>query len=103
MDSEVFAISQELMAGHGDLLFDHIAKCLAEFAKSRGIDGEVLPLGFTFSFPCKQKGLAVGELIKWTKGFKCEGNKKQNHFKYHRIFGIVLTIVIHAENVFCRC
>lgn len=74
MDSEVFAISQELMAGHGDLLFDHIAKCLADFARSRGIDKEVLPLGFTFSFPCKQKGLAVGELIKWTKGFKCEGS-----------------------------
>ena len=36
--------------------------------KDRGIDKEILPLGFTFSFPCRQKGLAVGELITWTKG-----------------------------------
>ncbi len=32
-----------------------------------------LPLGFTFSFPCKQEGLSVGRLTTWTKGFKCSG------------------------------
>jgi hexokinase len=32
-----------------------------------------LPLGFTFSFPCKQEGLSVGRLTTWTKGFKCAG------------------------------
>ena len=32
-----------------------------------------LPLGFTFSFPCKQEGLAVGRLTQWTKGFNCDG------------------------------
>ena len=73
MDNQVYAIAKHIMEGPGDQLFDHIASCLAEFAKSRGIDKEVLPLGFTFSFPCRQKGLAVGELITWTKGFKCEG------------------------------
>ena len=26
-----------------------------------------------FSFPCKQEGLAVGKLVRWTKGFKCAG------------------------------
>lgn len=45
------------------------------------------PLGFTFSFPCKQEvsprrsgvsmmtsqGLDVGRLITWTKGFQCAG------------------------------
>ena len=35
--------------------------------------GEKLPLGFTFSFPCKQEGLAKARLSKWTKGFRCEG------------------------------
>ena len=55
MDNEVFAISKEIMEGPGEHLFDHIAKCLADFTKSRGIDKEVLPLGFTFSFPCRQK------------------------------------------------
>lgn len=32
-----------------------------------------LPLGFTFSFPCKQEGLASARLTGWTKGFKCSG------------------------------
>lgn len=32
-----------------------------------------LPLGFTFSFPCQQEGLAKARLSKWTKGFRCEG------------------------------
>jgi len=70
MDSQVFAISKEIMEGTGDLLFDHIAECLFLFAQSRGIEKEVLPLGFTFSFPCRQKGLAIGELITWTKALK---------------------------------
>merc|ERR1719369_1092860 len=73
MDSQVFAISKETMQGSGENLMDHIAECLANFVKSRGIEKEILPLGFTFSFPCRQKGLAVGELITWTKGFKCSG------------------------------
>ena len=30
-------------------------------------------IGFTFSFPCKQEGLASARLTAWTKGFKCSG------------------------------
>ena len=30
-------------------------------------------LGFTFSFPCYQMGLASARLVKWTKGFRCSG------------------------------
>ena len=78
MDSQVYAISKEIMEGSGEGLMDHIAECLATFAKDRGIDKQVLPLGFTFSFPCRQKGLAVGELITWTKGFKCSGVEGQD-------------------------
>lgn len=37
------------------------------------IGSEPLPLGFTFSFPCKQIGLTQGLLIKWTKGFNVSG------------------------------
>ena len=73
MDNEVFAISKEIMEGPGEQLFDHIAACLATFIKSRKLEEQVLPLGFTFSFPVHQKGLDKGELITWTKGFKCEG------------------------------
>ena len=73
MDNEVFAISKEIMEGPGEQLFDHIAASLAAFVKSRKLQEQVLPLGFTFSFPVRQKGLDKGELITWTKGFKCEG------------------------------
>ena len=73
MDSKVYSISSELMMGPGEELFDYIAECLAHFAKDRNISHEILPLGFTFSFPCRQKGLDCGELIGWTKGFKCAG------------------------------
>lgn len=30
----------------------------------------MLPLGFTFSFPCKQDDLTCAKLVNWTKGFK---------------------------------
>ena len=82
MDSKIYSISPEIMRGPGDELFKYIAECLANFAKERKISHEILPLGFTFSFPCKQKGLDCGELITWTKGFTCsgvEGEKKLNH------------------------
>lgn len=55
-------------------LFDHIAKCLAEFVKKHNLDNKnVLPLGFTFSFPLRQVGLTKGYLNSWTKGFNCSG------------------------------
>ena len=67
-------ISFILLEGSGDALFDHIAECLADFVHSREIQNEVLPLGFTFSFPCEQEGLAKAKLVQWTKGFSCSGN-----------------------------
>ena len=54
-------------------LFDHIADCICRFIKDHDLKNERLPLGFTFSFPCKQEGLAKARLSKWTKGFRCEG------------------------------
>lgn len=77
-ESKIFAIPQNIMVGQGKELFDHIAKCLAEFAVEMKIQNEVLPLGFTFSFPCQQVGLTKGLLIKWTKGFNCGGVVSKN-------------------------
>lgn len=54
-------------------LFDHIAECMYRFMSSEGILDQVLPLGFTFSFPCKQISLASAKLSKWTKGFCASG------------------------------
>ncbi|XP_045623070.1 hexokinase type 2 isoform X2 [Procambarus clarkii] len=73
MDSRIYAVPQPIMVGPGDGLFDHIAECLASFIKERDLGKELLPLGFTFSFPCKQEGLTKARLVHWTKGFRCEG------------------------------
>lgn len=38
-------------------LFDHIVHCISDFLEYMGMKGVSLPLGFTFSFPCKQTNL----------------------------------------------
>ncbi|XP_018373133.1 PREDICTED: hexokinase type 2 isoform X3 [Trachymyrmex cornetzi] len=73
MKSKIYAIPQSLMLGTGTQLFDHIAQCLALFVKDLNLQNEVLPLGFTFSFPLTQYGLTEGHLVRWTKGFNCSG------------------------------
>jgi hexokinase len=55
-------------------LFDHIAECMSKFLATNEVSSaEKLPLGFTFSFPCKQEGLTKAKLINWTKGFCASG------------------------------
>lgn len=45
-----------------------------DFITERKLDKTInLPLGFTFSFPCKQEGLNKARLVTWTKGFTCSG------------------------------
>ena len=66
MESKIFAIPTEIMIGSGNALFDHIAECLVEFVYENELTDETLPLGFTFSFPCKQEGLAKVFNIKYS-------------------------------------
>ncbi|KAL4104931.1 hypothetical protein QTP88_020207 [Uroleucon formosanum] len=74
MDFEIFKVPNHIQTGKGKELFDHIAKCLAEFVKKYNLDSKTaLPLGFTFSFPLRQVGLTKGYLNSWTKGFGCSG------------------------------
>ncbi|XP_021384752.2 hexokinase HKDC1 [Lonchura striata] len=76
MYNKIFAIPLEIMQGTGEELFDHIVQCTADFLEYMGIKGARLPLGFTFSFPCRQTSIDKGTLVGWTKGFKatdCEG------------------------------
>lgn len=54
-------------------LFDHIAECIHKFMKDHDLLFHKIPLGFTFSFPCRQEGLNKAILTHWTKGFKCAG------------------------------
>lgn len=38
-------------------LFEYVADCLADFMKTKELMQKKLPLGLTFSFPCKQTKL----------------------------------------------
>lgn len=73
MESKIYLIPHHIMVGSGTQLFDHIAECIYKFMKTHNLMDKVLPLGFTFSFPCRQAGLDKAFLTNWTKGFKCEG------------------------------
>lgn len=78
MHHKIYSIPQETMQGTGEELFDHIVYCIADFLEYMGMRGASLPLGFTFSFPCRQTKLDQGILLKWTKGFKASGCEEQD-------------------------
>ncbi|NXP27561.1 HXK3 protein, partial [Scytalopus superciliaris] len=69
MASEIYVIPTAIMQGSGEALFDHIIDCILDFQMKQNLMNHVLPLGFTFSFPCKQVGLDKALLLTWTKGF----------------------------------
>ncbi|XP_006081663.1 hexokinase-3 isoform X1 [Myotis lucifugus] len=74
--NQVYSIPECVAQGSGQQLFDHIVDCILDFQQKQGLSGQSLPLGFTFSFPCRQLGLDQGILLNWTKGFNasdCEG------------------------------
>ncbi|CAF1066679.1 unnamed protein product [Rotaria sordida] len=75
LTSKIFLIPQSVMIGDGKRLFRHLAECLHEFMQKERIlnTGVCYPIGFTFSFPCQQEGLASARLTAWTKGFDCSG------------------------------
>ncbi|KAI0301388.1 hexokinase [Russula brevipes] len=69
-----YRLTEEQKQEDGQKLFDFCAECLKTFIETNlgeGTvkDGEKLPLGFTFSYPCSQERIDHGELIRWTKGF----------------------------------
>lgn len=51
-------------------LFDHIAGQIANLAAGASAP---LPLGHTFSFPCRQEGINRAVLLFWTKEFRTSG------------------------------
>ncbi|RUS89595.1 hypothetical protein EGW08_002613 [Elysia chlorotica] len=78
LESKIYMIPQPIMLGSGDQLFDHIADCIFKFMCDHNLHDKSLPLGFTFSFSCRQAGLDKAILTTWTKGFKCEGVEGRN-------------------------
>ncbi|XP_067908496.1 hexokinase-1-like isoform X1 [Heterodontus francisci] len=71
--SQSYPLPEDLKHGNGHQLFDHVAECLGDFIKKQEIKDKKLPLGFTFSFPCKQSKLDEGILISWTKEYLVKG------------------------------
>ncbi|KAI0055370.1 hexokinase [Artomyces pyxidatus] len=69
-----YRLTEEQKQEDGQKLFDFCAECLKTFITTNleeGTvkEGELLPLGFTFSYPCEQDKIDHGRLIRWTKGF----------------------------------
>ncbi|NXW05410.1 HXK2 protein, partial [Fregetta grallaria] len=73
MASEIYVIPTTITQGTGQALFDHIIECIMDFQLKQDLMEQVLPLGFTFSFPCQQLGLDKAVLLTWTKGFSASG------------------------------
>ncbi|XP_055969486.1 hexokinase HKDC1 [Sorex fumeus] len=73
MESQFYPTPNEIIRGNGSELFEYIADCLADFMKTKGLEHKKLPLGLTFSFPCRQTKLEEGILLSWTKKFKARG------------------------------
>ncbi|RDB17141.1 Hexokinase-2 [Hypsizygus marmoreus] len=105
-----YRLTEEQKQDDGQKLFDFCAECLKTFVDTNLADadaghelqpGEMLPLGFTFSYPCLQSKIDHGELIRWTKGFgatNTEGRDvaemfRQSLLKYN--LPVVLTALIN--------
>ncbi|NXG60579.1 HXK2 protein, partial [Hemiprocne comata] len=73
MASDIYVIPTTIMQGTGEELFDHVIECIMDFQQKQDLVDQVLPLGFTFSFPCQQLGLDKAVLLNWTKGFNASG------------------------------
>ena len=69
-----FSLNKKHMTSTGKILFDFIAESIKSFVQERRMNlNERHDVGFTFSFPIKQKSISSGILIHWTKGFKAKG------------------------------
>nr|CAH8856878.1 unnamed protein product [Trichobilharzia regenti] len=78
IQERTYCVPSEKMSGSGKDLFKYIAETLADFLDNNGMRHKKFELGFTFSFPCVQKGLTHATLVRWTKGFSASGVEGHN-------------------------
>uniref|UniRef100_A0AC34QTY9 Phosphotransferase n=1 Tax=Panagrolaimus sp. JU765 TaxID=591449 RepID=A0AC34QTY9_9BILA len=64
-----FIISNAIMKGTGEQLFNFIVNCLQKFLKEFNLEEANLPIGFVFSYPCELLSIRSARLLWWTKGF----------------------------------
>jgi hexokinase len=74
LKSMKFAVPKRATAGSAKTLFSFLASSVKKFLASKGgRPSKAADMGFTFSFPTRQRGIASGELVVWTKGFSAGG------------------------------
>ncbi|XP_043539082.1 hexokinase-1-like [Chiloscyllium plagiosum] len=73
ISSEIYPMTEDMKNENSQQFFDYIAECLGAFIEKQKLKDKKLPLGFTFSFPCRQSKLDEGILISWSKGFFVKG------------------------------
>ena len=83
LDLEEVEVPARLRTAHADELFDFLAEKALDFVRRVGWDAAAKGppvFGFCFSFPISQDlalggqgGAARGTLVRWAKGYSCEG------------------------------
>ena len=72
VEQEKYFLPSSIKTGTSDELWSFIADSLQKFVTDHPSDsktGELLPLGFTFSYPATQDRIDHGLLQTWTKGW----------------------------------
>ncbi|XP_069756963.1 hexokinase-1-like isoform X2 [Narcine bancroftii] len=77
-ERQMYPMTDEMKQGNASEFFNYIAECLGDFMEKQKIKDKKFPLGFTFSFPCRQIRLDEAFLISWGKGFKIKGAEGAN-------------------------
>lgn len=78
LDRTKWTLTPEIRDLDGPGLFDFIAACVKEYLEKGAmrkqdtdwLEGQI-KLGFAFSYPVRQEGLAHGVLIQWNKALNC--------------------------------
>lgn len=73
-----FKLPQELKTGESEEIWEYIADCIQQFIEYHHEvenlqEMDIIPIGFTFSFPATQNFINHGILQRWTKGFDIKG------------------------------
>ncbi len=97
------SLSDSIMKGSTEELFDFIASCVELFFKENEIRRDInYHLGFTFSFPVEQSAIDSGNLIQWTKGFNIKDGigddvaiLLQKAFKHRQLHCIKISALIN--------
>lgn len=69
-----FVLAKRYITSTAKDFFNFIASCIKTFIEeNKSSSQEERNIGFTFSFPVEQTGIASGTLLRWTKGFNVKG------------------------------